>query len=126
MSLIVRAFPVLPGMEKEICRFAEELSGPRRAEASAFYRSFGVRQESWHLQQTPEGLIVIGVTEVDEPEAKAPEYAHSQRRFDLWFKEQVKRLTGIDPEVEPLGPPTETLFEFRDQDEPVLEMNRDH
>ena len=115
MPLVVRAFPVLPGKEEEIRRFAQEMSGPRRAEAAAFFRTFGVRSESWHLQQTPYGLIVIGVTDVDEPEAKAPEYAQSQRSFDLWFKENVLRISGIDPVTEPLGPPTEILFEFRER-----------
>jgi hypothetical protein len=126
MSLVVRAFPVLEGKEEEIRRFAEELAGARRAEASSFYRSFGVRRESWHLQQTPNGTIVIGVTEVDEPETRAPEYAQSQRGFDLWFKESVRRLTGIDPETEPLGPPTETLFEFSGEAAPDLDSTRDH
>lgn len=113
MPFVVRAFPLLPGREEELHRVVAELSGPRRAEADEFYRSFGVVHESWHLQQTPHGALVIGVTEIGgEVEATAQRYAASSRPFDRWFKDQVKRLTGIDPDSEPLGPPTEEVFSF--------------
>jgi hypothetical protein len=83
------------------------------AEAAVFYYRMGVAHESWHLQETPLGPWVIGVTEVDERpiEAVAQEYASSQLPFDRWFKDQVKLITGIDPDERPLGPPTEMLFD---------------
>jgi hypothetical protein len=113
MPLVVRAFPLLPGKEEELRQFAAELSGPRRAEAAEFYGSFSVPRESWHLQQTEHGPLVIGVTEIPEPvQEKANEYAASTRPFDRWFKDKVKHLTGIDPDAEPLGPPTEEIFNF--------------
>lgn len=112
MPLVVRAFPVLPGKEDDIRRFAAQMAGPRRRDAEQFYKSFGVVRESWHYQETPHGPLVIGVTEVDEePEVKAREYAESIRPFDSWFKDQVRNLTGIDPSVQPLGPPTEIIFD---------------
>lgn len=115
MPLIVRAFPILPGREAELRRFAAEMSGERRGDAASFYRSFGVTRESWHLQHTEHGAWIIGVTEVtDDLEAKAQAYATSQRPFDRWFKDQVERISGINQDVEPLGPPTETLFEWSD------------
>lgn len=119
MPIIVRAFPVLPGKEEDIRKFAAEMAGPRRREAEQFYRSFGVVRESWHYQETPHGLMVIGVTELDaDPEVKAREYAESIRPFDTWFKEQVLNLTGVDPAVQPLGPPSELIFET--QSEPAV------
>jgi hypothetical protein len=115
MPLVVRAFPVLPGKDEQLRRFAAELTGERRSEAAEFYRSFGVARESWHLQQTEHGYWVIGVTEVsDDLEKGAQAYATSQRPFDRWFKDQVQEISGIDPDIEPLGPPTQTLFEWSD------------
>ena len=116
MPLIVRAFPVLPGKEEDIRRLAAEMAGPRRQEAEAFYRGFGVVRESWHYQETPHGPMVIGVTEVEEEpdvDVKAQEYARSDRPFDRWFKDQVRNLTGIDPDAQPLGPPSEVIFDTR-------------
>jgi hypothetical protein len=113
MPLVVRAFPVLPGKEEELRTFAHELAGARRDAAAEFYRSLEVTHESWHLQNTPHGAWVIGVTEVNAPiELKAKEYAASNRPFDRWFKDQVYQLSGVNPDLEPLGPPTEMLFEF--------------
>lgn len=111
--LVVRAFPVLPGKEQEIRKLAAEMAGPRRQDAEEFYKSFGVHRESWHFQETPHGPIVIGVTEVDDAEKKAPQYAQSQRAFDRWFKDQVRNLTGVDPDTQPLGPPSEVIFDTR-------------
>ena len=60
--------------------------------------------------------MVIGVTEIDEdPSAKAQAYADSIRPFDLWFKDQVRNLTGVDPNVQPLGPPSEVIFDTLDE-----------
>lgn len=115
MALVVRAFPILPGKEPDLRRFAAQMAGDRRGEAAAFYRSFGVIRESWHLQHTPNGDWVIGVTELTEDvETKAQAYATSQRPFDRWFKDQVESISGINQDIEPLGPPTETLFSWSD------------
>ena len=111
MPLIVRTFPVLPGKEEDIRKLAAEMAGPRREEAAEFYKSFAVTRESWHYQETPHGAVVIGVTEIADPVAKGQEYAESNRPFDRWFKDQVRNLTGIDPESQPLGPPSEVIFD---------------
>ncbi len=114
MPLIVRAFPVLRGKEEDVRKLAAEMAGPRREEAREFFRSFGVVRESWHYQETPHGPMVIGVTEVDgDVRALAQGYAESNRPFDRWFKEQVKNLSGIDPDSQPLGPPSEVIFDTR-------------
>jgi hypothetical protein len=112
MPLIVRTYPVLPGKEDDIRMLAADLAGPRREEARAFYKSFGVDRESWHYQETPHGPLVIGVTEIaGDPVAKGQEYAESNRPFDRWFKDQACNLTGVDPDVQPLGPPSELIFD---------------
>jgi uncharacterized damage-inducible protein DinB len=110
MSYVVRAFPVLEGQEGRVRELARAMAGERSAEAARFYAAFGVRHESWHLQQTPNGLWVIAVSDIDQPDQRAVEYAASTEEFAGWFKQQVLALSGIDPETRPLGPPTETLL----------------
>jgi uncharacterized damage-inducible protein DinB len=110
MSYVVRAFPVLEGQEERVRELARAMAGERSAEASRFYAAFGVRHESWHLQQTPNGPWVIAVSDIDQPDQRAVEYAASTEEFAGWFKQQVLALSGIDPETQPLGPPTETLL----------------
>jgi hypothetical protein len=112
MPFVVRAFPVLAHREEDLREFARQMAGERAAEGAEFYRQFGVAHERWHLQQTDAGSLVIAVTEVAEVEATASAYAASQRPFDRWFKDQVLYLTGVSPDRDPLGPPTEQIFEF--------------
>lgn len=113
MDLVVRAFPVLSGKEVDVEEFARDVSS-RQAELDDFYRRYGVVRETWHVQRTEHGLWIIGVTQLEgRPAAEvAPEYAASQREFDVWFKGRVRELSGVDPDVEPLGPPTRCLFDW--------------
>jgi len=115
MPLMVRAFPVLAGKEKDVREFSSQLAAARAAEASEFYRRLGVAHESWHLQQTAAGPLVIVVTELSEVEANARAYAASQLPFDRWFKDQVHSLTGVSPDQDPLGPPTAQIFDWHDR-----------
>ncbi|MFY9823714.1 MAG: hypothetical protein WAM82_20200 [Thermoanaerobaculia bacterium] len=110
MSLVVRAFPVLAGKENVVRAFVKSLTTDRAAEVAHFYTCFGVKSESWNLQETPTGLWVIAVTDVDEPTKRAEQYSASHAEFDEWFKTQVLELSGIDPITQPLGPPTEEIF----------------
>ena len=103
MPQLVRAYPVLPGMEEDAREFARELAGPRGQEAADFYRTYDVLRETWYFQSTPQGSMVIVISEI-AAEPKTEEYARSQEPFALWLKERVLQLTGIDQDVQPLGP----------------------
>ena len=59
MATMAVAFPVLPGKADEARRFAEEAMGPRRGEAAESFRRLGVTHESWYLQSTPMGDMII-------------------------------------------------------------------
>jgi hypothetical protein len=110
MHLVVRAFPVLPSKEQDVEAFARELAGPRQAEAREFYASIGVARETWHFQPGPFESQVIVVTEVEDVEPAAKAYADAQQPFHRWFKDQVMRISAVDPNVDPLGPPSTQVF----------------
>jgi hypothetical protein len=113
MPRVVRAFP-LRSSRSALEAFAAQLNGQRATEATQFYRYYGIRSESWHLQDTPRGPWVIAVTELANPAEAAARYADASAAFHVWFKEQVLSLTGIDPNVTPLGPPTSEIFSWSD------------
>ena len=111
MAMIVRAFPVLPGKEDAALKFAQDVGGARKDDTASFLQSFGVRRESWHLQRTPHGAFVIVVTDVEDPPLeKAHAYGAAQGAYERWFKDGVQEICGVNPDTEPLGPPTETIF----------------
>jgi hypothetical protein len=118
MPQIVRAFP-LRGSIADLQAFAKALAGPRSGDAGRFYRHYGVERESWHLQHTEHGPWVIAVTELADPVEAAPRYAESIEAFHLWFKSQIEALTGVDPNIAPLGPPTREVFAWSGRRETV-------
>lgn len=117
MPVLVRAFPIRKPLA-QVQAFAAALATERSAEATVFYRQFGVSHESWHLQDTPAGPWLLSVTVLDNPTEAAPRYAASTVAFDSWFKEQVRELSGVDPDIEPLGPPTTQVFAWSDAERP--------
>ena len=121
MSLVVRAFP-LRGSIKDLEAFVAALSTERKADIAAFYRQFGVSHESWHLQETPNGPWVIAVAAIDDVAEAAPRYAKSSAEFDSWFKKRVEHLTGINPDQQPLGPPTSQIFSWSDDQRPNSDL----
>ena len=113
MPLIVRAFP-LRASRAALEAFAAQLNGQRSAEAAQFYRHYGIRRESWHVQDTAHGSWVIAVTELGDPDEAASRYAQATEGFHVWFKNQVLALSGVDPNIAPLGPPTTEVFCWSD------------
>jgi len=122
MPLVVRAFPLCQPVE-ELEAFAKALSTERSRDAGAFYRRFGISHESWHLQKTGSGgTWVIGVTMIDNPTEGGQRYAETSAEFEDWFKDQVHRLSGINPNTDPLGPPTTQVFAWADDQRPNSDL----
>jgi len=89
-------FPVLPGKREALRNLLKALAGPRYAEYDAASRRWGFERDTWFLQTTPQGVLIIYYGEgADIPKAWR-DWAGCKDPFDLWFKEQLKDITGID------------------------------
>jgi hypothetical protein len=111
MPFVVRAFPLVRPVAEAQAFFAQ-LKGPKRADVDRFYKQFGVNHEAAYLQDTPNGPLLIVVTVIKDDKEAAPRYQRADTEFEAWFKSEVKRLSGVDPNVTPLGPPTTELFRW--------------
>jgi hypothetical protein len=111
MQRLVRAYPIRAGRQDDVRAFAREAAA--NAEIDEFYEGYGVHASSWHLQEIDGRWVVIVVTDVVAPAALAASYGPSERRFDTWFKESVRGLSGVDPARDPLGPAAESIFQWR-------------
>lgn len=114
MQRVVRAFPVLKGHEAAVSQLVKEMSGARAGEAAAFYKRFGVAHECWFTQHTAHGMLVIAITDFSgrSIEDAAVDYAAATEPFEAWFKQQVLKISGVDPSIAPLGPPTSCVFDW--------------
>jgi hypothetical protein len=103
-------FPLLPGKREALAEFAAALSGPRREEFEA--AQISVQRESWFLQTTPAADLLVVHFEADDPMGVFTRLAASEQPFDVWFKEQVREISGVDL-TQPVGPLSERVFSWK-------------
>ena len=107
MAAIGFVLPILPGKKEQWTTFHEELSGPRRAEYEDCLRRIGVTRHSVHLQETPNGEMVVVYVEADDLQRAFGELGASQGAFEVWFRQQALETEGIDLTQGMANPPTQ-------------------
>ncbi len=115
MRSVCFAAPAIENGDRVLQETAAEVLGPRRDELDDFHRRMGITKEHWYLQPTPQGpltLVFLEGTDLSETFARL---ASSEEPFDVWFRQQAKRVHGIDF-AEPMPGPLP---------EQVLAINRD-
>jgi hypothetical protein len=104
MAVFLGAFPVLPGKEDDARTFARDTMA-RRDEFSASQKKSGITKEEWSLQETPMGSLVVVRFECADVEQAFGRLAESTDDFDVWFRERVSEVSGVDlaaPSEDPL------------------------
>ena len=89
------AMPVLPGKAETARQFVGEVLGPRKPEWDDLQHRQGVTRESYFLQSSPEGdlMIVTGEGTFTPPnQFLDPDHIP----FDRWFLDQIQDNTGIN------------------------------
>lgn len=110
MAVFLGAFPVLPDKDDDGRKFAEETlsrGGFDRVQGEA-----GITKEEWALQQTPMGSLVLVRFEAPDIEAAFARLASSTDEFDVWFRERVKEITGVDLAAPSDAPPPEIILDW--------------
>ena len=110
MAHLAIALPCLPGGADRLRALAHECSGPRREEFEEFHQRVGLSAERWFIQQTPQGDLCI-VTLDGDPAIAIAKLGASQHPFDVWFREAVKGVHGVDFASPLPGPPPVQVFE---------------
>jgi len=82
--------PLAPGATERARAFVADAY--QRDEFTASRRRLNVSEELLTLQSTPEGDIVGIYIEGDDPAKGNAGFAASQDPFDLWFKEELKKI----------------------------------
>jgi hypothetical protein len=113
MAVYAFAVPILPGMEERNKRFADELMGARKAEYLASRGQIGAKVERvWHQQMPDGGTISIVYLEADDLGMSFGTLATSQDPFDVWWRQQILEVHGLDLSQPMAGPMNEQVFEF--------------
>jgi hypothetical protein len=107
MEQALFALPILPGKTEATRTFLREVGGPRIQELAACGRGVGIAKETWAIQQTPQGDLVVAYIAGEDIAHAFAVFAASQDEFDRWFKQQVQEMTGADLNTPPPGPISE-------------------
>lgn len=96
--------PVKPGKEKALRDFYSEVEGARHDEYDRSEQRLGISKEVAFGAKTDGGTLAIIYIESDDFDSAFGQFVQSQDEFDLWFKQQVLDISGIDlnnpPEME--------------------------
>jgi hypothetical protein len=107
--------PIQTGQTDAARAFAKECVGPRFAAYDASERRIGIPTENWYLLQTPAGAAFVIHVEGPDLNASLGAFIGSQDPFDVWFKQQLAAITGVDLNAGPPPPEmvAETLAEYK-------------
>jgi hypothetical protein len=94
------AMPILPGKTDAARCFVQEVLGPRKREWDDLQRRQGVTRESYYLQASPEGDLMLVTGEgTFTPVSQFLDVEGNP--FDRWLTEQIQDISGIN--VQELG-----------------------
>lgn len=96
MAAVAFVAPILPGKLEAWRRFNQESLGHWRDDHDAANRRHGITRELGWLQQTPGGDLAIVFLEVTNPESFFQDLANSETPHDVWFRQQVLEIHGLD------------------------------
>ena len=112
MQTIGFVAPLLPGKtETDRAAMVSCWRGERREAYEASRRGLGINREAVYIQPTPNGDIAVVYWEADDVEAALKGMATSGEPFDVWFRDHVREVHGIN--VEDGFPPPEQVMDFR-------------
>jgi len=112
MGVFNGVFPIQAGKEDAARAFAAETIGAQRAGYEEHLQRVGITRETWTLQETPMGslLLVWFVGDLDKAFA---DLATNDSEHMKWFRARVLDVTGVDLAAPPDGPPPAVLVDYR-------------
>jgi hypothetical protein len=96
MDHICMALPLVTGKTAEARTFLKQLDTTRRDEFDQSEQRIGITKELWYLASLPSGDHLIGYMEGADFARALQSFVGSRDPFDLWFKEQMLAVTGVD------------------------------
>ena len=109
MQYALFALPIQSSKSQTARSFLQELEQGRRSDYAASERRLGITKEVWAVQQSPMGDLFVVFFEGADIAGAVSKFVGSQDQFDVWFKSQIKDISGVDLNVPPPGPLSEVL-----------------
>jgi hypothetical protein len=96
MDQICLVFPILPGQIEAARHFQRELDTTRKADYDRSERRIGITKEYWFVASVPGGDQLVAYMESADFNRALQLFVQSRDEFDLWFKQRMADVTGVD------------------------------
>jgi hypothetical protein len=96
MDHICLLLPIVDGKSEAARRFQRELDTIRKADYAKSEDRIGITKELWFIASLPSGDHYIAYMESEAFDKALSAFAASRDSFDLWFKERLADVTGLD------------------------------
>lgn len=90
------AAPILPGKAAVDRAYYASVTSDRSAEFAASRAAAGITREVAFHQDTPMGVVAVGIMEAEDLDAALEHLATSDAPADRYFRENVREVHGID------------------------------
>jgi hypothetical protein len=119
MAGIVLTFPILADKVEAWRRLCQEMAGSKRKSYEASRQQLGITRERLALVETAYGSTAVTTLEASNIDRALGQIIASTSTFDIWYRERLKDLHGIDlagyeqfSQREPLPDNQEVHFEW--------------
>jgi hypothetical protein len=112
MGVFNGVFPIQAGKEEDARAFAAETFGARRQDFEAQLARDDITRETWALQETPMGSLMVVWFDGDVEKAFT-DLATDDSEFMTWFRARVLDVTGVDLATPSDDPPPAVLVDYR-------------
>ena len=110
MTVMAMTVPVPPGKVEALeAHIAEAIE---HEDLNKTLTGFGLEHESWHIQETPEGTLLILVFQCEDPPAMLEAFGKSDAPLPVMQKQFLKETLGIDLSQPPPGAPPRMIFDW--------------
>ena len=110
MPVLAMAVPIPPGKTEALEQhLADAKNHPDLDET---FKGFGISRETWHVQETEQGDLLVLVFDADDPFAMLQEFARSNDDLPTWQRQSIREILGVDLSQSPPAPPSRLIFDW--------------
>jgi hypothetical protein len=96
MDHICLTIPILAGEGEAARGFMGELEGSQHDSYAESEQRIGIDKELWFISDLGEQELLVAYMESGDFGRAFEQFVASRDSFDLWFKEQLANVTGLD------------------------------
>ena len=96
MQQLCLALPMQPGKTQALKEFIKTITESRWTEYEEAQERFRVQKAIWCLQSSPHGDQFLVYNEGEDLARLIREFAVSTYPFDVWFRQKLQEITGVD------------------------------